>query len=281
MRKRPLLILIVSFVVVGLVATVGTVVAVTLATRGLFDASSPDRSSVVWKGAAYAEPIRYDVRDGVLVEQEGGGAADRELADAWSQWTTIMGERAGEVRSVAVSDDSNESTMASVARDPEDPRVWDAELNMAWATDSAELRRTMVHEYGHLYSLSADDVAVVEGSCPTFEFSEGCLADGSVLGRFLARFWADDKTGAEAEAATEDDATRRYEAEGGEDAFVSEYAATNGAEDFAETFATFVLSEGSPGGAADSVVSTKLGFLAGDEPTAAERSRIRSALGLD
>lgn len=281
MRKRPLIILIASLAVVGLLAAVGTVVAVTWAARGLVDASPPDRSSVAWKGATYAEPIRYDVRGGALLEQENGAAADRELADAWSQWTTIMGERESEVRSVAVSDDSNESTMASVARDSDDPRIWDAELNMAWATDSAELRRTMVHEYGHIYSLSAEDVAVVEGACPTFEFSEGCLAERSILGRFLARFWADDPAGAEAEAATEEDADRRYESEGGADAFVSEYAATNGAEDFAETFATFVLSDGSPGGSAGSVVSAKLDFLAGDQATAAERTRIRSALGLE
>ncbi len=266
---------------VGLLAAVGTVVAATWAVGGLLDASSPNRSEAAWKGAAYAEPIRYDVRDGVLHEQESGAAADRELADAWSQWTTIMGERAIEVRSVSVSDDSNESTMASVARDSEDPRIWDAELNMAWATDSAELRRTMVHEYGHIYSLSADDVAVVQGACPTFEFSEGCLAERSILGRFLARFWADDQTGAEAEAATEEDATRKYESEGGADAFVSEYAATNGAEDFAETFATFVLSGPASDVPDGSVVAAKLAFLGNDPATAAERTRIRRELGLD
>ena len=59
------------------------------------------------------------------------------------------------------------------------------------------------------------------------------------------------------------------------DAFVSEYAASNAVEDLAETFATFVLTEGPTG---MSEKNQKIQFLYESPSMVAERTRIRAAL---
>lgn len=275
MTRRILILVIALGSTAALLLAVGIAVVVAALSAG-----PEEQAEGPWTGAPYGEPVSYAVDDGRLVQADDGAAADPDLDGVWSLLADIAGERADRIATVDVSDDEDESTMASMARDAEDPALWHAEINMAWALDPAELERTLVHEYAHMMSLSEDDAGEVSGACPTFQYSEGCLDDDAVLTRFLDTFWAGDPEGAVDESADEDDATERWEDADGSRGFVSEYAATNGAEDFAESFATFVIDWPTLDVPEGSTAAAKVRFLADDPAMDAERDRIRGVLGL-
>ena len=120
----------------------------------------------------------------------------------------------------------------------------------------------------HIVGLNADQIALDpdlaadpentdlfeagRAACDTLFLDEGCALPDAYIYRFHQDFWTD-LADYEAElAATEDEAEQeeiiaaQYEA--APERFVSEYAATDVAEDFAESFAIFAL-EDSPAGA--------------------------------
>lgn len=93
-----------------------------------------------------------------------------------------------------------------------------------------EIVLTLVHEYGHVLSLQASQMTGdSEASCATYYTGEGCVSPDSYLAAFYNRFWPGTLTDAEGAGRQSD--------------YVSEYAMTNIAEDFAETFMTFVLND--------------------------------------
>lgn len=93
----------------------------------------------------------------------------------------------------------------------------------------------LVHELGHLISLEPGELqpatdGSVERNCTTYFSGEGCARDGSLVARFVDSFWDDELL-----------ALSPAERHGSNpSAFVSRYAATNPAEDIAETFVHFV-----------------------------------------
>ena len=99
---------------------------------------------------------------------------------------------------------------------------------------------------------------------------------GSTFAEFVARFWPpeliDELFLAEADADWEawDAFSQRHA-----DRFVTDYAASNPAEDLAETFTAFVLDP-RPTGA--TIADEKLRFLWNDPGMVELRSRIRAAL---
>ena len=110
-----------------------------------------------------------------------------------------------------------------------------AEWVMGYNIDEAEnfpeeIVLTLVHEYGHVLSLESSQMSDSdEASCATYYTGEGCVAPGSYLYAFYTEFWFGTETDAEGEGRASD--------------YISEYATTNIAEDFAETFMTFVLND--------------------------------------
>ncbi len=96
---------------------------------------------------------------------------------------------------------------------------------------------TLIHEFAHILSLNSTqvDAAVAEGSCGGFVIDEGCVRDAAYLGKFYVAYWDGQFE------LNEDTSVERYESN--TQAFVTEYAATNPIEDFAESFASFVFNK--------------------------------------
>ncbi|RJQ35453.1 hypothetical protein C4568_00900 [Candidatus Parcubacteria bacterium] len=156
-------------------------------------------------------------------------------------------------------------TGAFVLPTDETSQTWSININYAyfytWRNtlfDRGDSIHTLLHEIGHIITLGdAFDPGTykydIEGNlnenrpkCYTTQFFEGCSKVGSPLAIFAARFWP--------EAKGEGDASGPYSPE----KFVSAYAATNIAEDVAESWAAFVLLD-KPAG--DTLAERKILFF--------------------
>ena len=141
-----------------------------------------------------------------------------------------------------------------------------------------ELGATLIHEFGHLLTLQAKEVPPGSGDrgCKTYFTGEGCALSGSTFAGYVKRFWPQSLIDEVAELETSGDweAIDAFSDEHRE-AFVTDYASTNPAEDLAETFTTFVM-EDRPAGS--SIADEKVAFLWGDPDMVDLRARIRAAL---
>lgn len=111
--------------------------------------------------------------------------------------------------------------------------------------DRAVFDEVVAHEVGHVISLNesqrADDTQEAG-----YSDDDGAFTMSAYLSRFYARFWRNRyDVGSRGDA---DPASARYDEDPG--AFVTDYAATDPSEDFAESFAYFVLDP-APRGAAE------------------------------
>ena len=97
---------------------------------------------------------------------------------------------------------------------------------------------TLIHELGHIIALNDTqiDTNKAQAECRTYYADEGCVRDLAYLQAFYQEFW--DNIMSEWNA---DNYKQFYGAN--KDQFVSEYAASNTTEDFAESFAHFVTED--------------------------------------
>ncbi len=132
-----------------------------------------------------------------------------------------------------------------------DPYLWEMGVNRALLKDST-LDEVLVHEFGHLLTLGPDQILPYapnedHGKCRTYRTQEGCANPGSYPALFIDEFWR--PTGALADWRRIDriQNERRYQRAQRQfwrqhkHEFLSRYAATDPAEDMAESFAHFVL----------------------------------------
>lgn len=199
-----------------------------------------------------------------------------EAAAAWAEIERVFTPRVAATRisSFEVGDDASSDTMAWVSRDVV-PEYWTFAVNLAYADDDDLRLATLVHEYAHVLSLGPDSVDSFTDTCDTMWTGQGCLLPETALSAFSDRFW-----GAYADAPAGDNedadiADAFYAAH--EDDFVDAYAATNVAEDFAESFMTYV-QEDEPAG--DGVVADKLRFFDEYPPYVLIRERLRAEFDL-
>lgn len=220
----------------------------------------------------------------VSVYEVSSGASLTPTPDATAQsvWDLFVDVvTATEIDEMVVEYDTGDApdseTLAYVTPVGDDNSTWAFAANLAFANDEDLLRATIVHEYGHLISLSSDELEDGATTCETLDLSEGCAHEDAAIYAFHLDFW--NSYGDDAPDADNDDPDLAYDFFlAHEDAFVSDYAATNVTEDFAESFMTFVL-EDEPAGA--SPVADKLAFFWEREGEPERRDRIRSALGMD
>lgn len=132
-------------------------------------------------------------------------------------------------------------TMAYVKQDEEDDTNWIYAANRVQATYETERIMTDIHEFGHLLSFNAEQVDpyVEEDDCETQMLDEGCAFEESYIYRFYRLFWQD--------GGSEDE----YD-------YVTDYAMSSVDEDFAESWAYFVMTDRPEG---DSVVDRKISFF--------------------
>jgi hypothetical protein len=201
------------------------------------------------------ETIPVDLKD----EQEDL-ATQQQI---WSYFAALIPEPNRQmVAYYSVLTDGKANLMAAVSQTKSDPTQWVLEVDITDSTDYANLTFTMVHEFGHLLTLNADqvppnlavfnnpddkDIYIREvATCPNYFPGEGCSTSNSYINQFYQRFWSD--IYAEWSQIDQIEDERDYYEKmiqfyaQYEDRFVSEYATTNPGEDIAESWAYFVLA---------------------------------------
>ncbi len=113
-----------------------------------------------------------------------------------------------------------------------------ADLNLG----KEEIIRTLIHEYAHIESLNETQVrhGDINPNKGEFVISEGVVKEASYLLIFIKKFWTDDMID-KVNSLLDDEGVEIFNSHPNH--FVSEYAATNFVEDFAESFAEFVMSD--------------------------------------
>lgn len=206
-------------------------------------------------------------------------AAPKPHKHLWDFFRKIVGESTAtdSVLSFEIYDDPEVDTAAAVWRSSHDPNKWHVAINEAFKGDRKDLVHTIVHEYAHILTLSGRQVAVGDGRCQRFRLDEGCAGEHSYIQRFHARFWAQFKERIPANDGDNDVEVDRFYARN-TTKFVSDYAATNPAEDIAESFTHFVLRP-IPTGSSEQV--SKIRFFYEFPELVLLRDRMRAAIGAD
>jgi hypothetical protein len=119
---------------------------------------------------------------------------------------------------------SDPETSGYVYGDDNDSSKFVLALNVVEFDDQAEFTHTIIHEFAHIVSLNEAQFDDGQGSCSTLQLDEGCTTQNSFIYQFHSQFWTD---GIDS------------------DVFVSDYASSDVAEDFSESFTAFVLGQDS------------------------------------
>lgn len=181
----------------------------------------------------------------------------------WNYFTSLVPEQNRQmITNYSILTDGKDNILAAVAQTGANPRNWVLEVDIADANDYGNLTFTMIHEFGHILTLNADqvppdlnvfnnpgnkDVYQQEAlKCSSYFSGEGCSKSDSYMNQFYQRFWGDIYP-EWSQIDQIDDIGLYYEKlnefyKNHEDRFVSEYASTNPGEDIAETWAHFVLA---------------------------------------
>ncbi|MTB51310.1 hypothetical protein [Lewinella sp. W8] len=163
--------------------------------------------------------------------------------------------------------------------DPSDLSRWRMGLAIDAATDlsAADLNDfftfVVIHEFGHIVSLNESQLDAQEeaGTCPYFFAGEGCSFRNSYINTLYDLGWKDIYA-----EHDEQNPTRTYNRY--RDRFVSEYAATNPGEDFAEVFSFFVVGDQPPTG--NGIAAQKIRLLYGYSELLEIRRSIRENVDL-
>lgn len=210
-------------------------------------------------GDEISEPVFKAVPIDLKEEQEDSLTQQK----VWDYFAALVPEEhRAMVSEFSVLTDGTNNILAAVSQTQEDPTKWTLEVDIADSADTSKLTFTLLHEYGHLLTLNADqvppDLAVFNNPgdptvfnhevslCPNYFTGEGCSNADSYINRFHLRFWSGiigewnaidqiDNEKLYLEKMTE--FQNKYQ-----DQFVNEYAARNPVEDIAETWVYFLLT---------------------------------------
>jgi hypothetical protein len=222
------------------------------------------------------EPYYYeDISSGLQNEQDNF-EAHQEL---WNYFAALIPyEYREHLTEFSIFTDGESNTLAAVAQTYNDPELWGLEVDIADTSDYYYLSFTLVHEFGHLLTLGPEQVppslAIFNNpddneiylqelsACSTYFPGEGCSKRASYINQFYEQFWTEiyDEWN---EINLEEDEDLYYEKLDDfyykyEDQFLTDYAATNPAEDIAESFGFFVFAE-KPAG--DTIAEQKILFF--------------------
>ena len=181
------------------------------------------------------------------------GVADPAHEDLWIQLVVLLPTDYIDQYLYEFAVFESEDTWAYVREIEED--VW--EFGVA-IDDDPERALTIIHEFGHIVALNntqydtypsvlVDQLTDDEYSaalqadivaCPTIAFDDGCPVVDSYILLFTQTFWTPDAVEMIVDQELDDSAA--YFFDENPDGFVTEYAATDPIEDFAESFSYFV-----------------------------------------
>jgi hypothetical protein len=241
-------------------------------------ASIPDDLTYLIHYSVYGDqlktPLPSPVDDDLQDEQQ-----DRATqAEIWELYTHLIpAEQRAVLRGFAIFTDGKENYLASVNPSRNDPYRWDLNVDIADAGQKTSLTYTLLHEQGHLLTLTKDQVDVSvplyhfhdeetykeeRDACPQYFTGKGCSHPDSYINIFFERFWTEIYSEWLEIDEQENDRTRENELalffKSYQDQFVTEYAAASPAEDIAESFTFFILS---PKPERTSIASEKILFF--------------------
>ncbi len=210
---------------------------------------------------ALIEPYYYEDVPAELEDEKNDFASHQEL---WNYFAALIPyEYRAHLAEFSIFTDGESNTLAAVAQTYTDPKLWGLEVDIADTGDYYYFSFTLVHEFAHLLTLGPEQVppslAVFNNpedneiyfnevsACPSFFPGEGCSLASSYINQFYERFWVEIYEEWN-EINLEEDEDLYYEKLDDfyykyEDQFLTDYAATNPAEDIAESFAFFVFTE--------------------------------------
>jgi len=174
-------------------------------------------------------------------------------------------------------------TAGYVVQTKEDLSKWQVGIAMDFAYDGGfnkdgELSYTIIHEFGHVISLNDTqvDAKKTENDCQSYFPGEGCAKETSYINALYQNHWKDIDD--EFQAIGDDESKKEAFYEKYQDRFVTQYASTNPAEDFAEVFTHFVIFDKPT---EDSHANKKVQLLYKYPELTDLRNEIRKSLKLD
>ena len=205
--------------------------------------------------------ILYEIRNNELtnpVRSSAAGEALRYQQDTqaheqiWVYFANLIPARERVLIShFGIFTDGEGEVLAYVEPNPANPLQWKLYVDIIDSKDTQELTYTLIHEYAHIMTLNNNQVAfdaqayydedervyaAAEAACSTYFTGEGCSRPNSYIYNFFDRFWDEIYDDWLEYDEDTDGFYSQYE-----DHFVTDYAATNPAEDIAESFTFFVL----------------------------------------
>jgi hypothetical protein len=211
-------------------------------------------------GNPYYETVTPDLQD-----EQNDSATHQNI---WDYFIALIPQSQRQiVAEYSIITDGQKNLLAAVAQTAYDPNLWVLEVDITDAVDKANLTYTLVHESGHLLTLSPaqvppslaiynnpddNEIYLQEvGACPNYFPGEGCSQPGSYINAFFNRFWPDIHEEWQQISLIEDENQYFEELDNfyraHRDQFVTDYAVTSPEEDIAESWSFFVLSSMSAG----------------------------------
>lgn len=140
-----------------------------------------------------------------------------------------------------------------VVNDDENLDKWKFALAIDEFEDWDYFATTILHEYGHILTLNDTQITTSDDviACGTYDPGEGCSLPDSYISALYNLGWTDIIN-----KVDEDDSYELYSQY--KNRFVSDYAATNPAEDIAEVFSVFVVKDKPTG---NSIADQKIKLL--------------------
>ena len=210
-------------------------------------------------GDSISSPFYETVSSDLQDEQDN--TASHELI--WDYFTSMIpAEERTFITEYSITTDGQDNTLAAVTQTQSDPYEWALEVDILDINDTYNLTFTLIHEFGHLLTLNAEQVPpsldvfdnpededVLKSetdACLQYFPGEGCSTADSYINAWYERFWIDIYDEWDEINYIEDE-DAYYEALDNfyykyENQFLTDYAVTTPEEDIAESWSFFVLS---------------------------------------
>ncbi len=201
-----------------------------------------------------------------FTENNDNSESNKEKISAVKELLTklLPKEKMNRITEITSFTDGKENVLAFVEPIDSTSKKWhlafdseDVNLKNASLSEQREVLRTFIHEYAHIESLNETQMKQGDFNRDKGEIKiqEGILKKNSYLAQFASKFWTKDMIAIVEKQNPEDMLNLYYD---NETSFVTEYASSNFVEDFAESFAEFVLSDKKTN---NSIASQKVNFF--------------------
>lgn len=240
----------------------------------------------------------FDVKDGEISLSDKSLKGANEISkesmqlykELWNHSKKIIPtEYINKLSKFEINTDGIENVMAHVVPENTEASKWRLALDIKDCVNgdgsyAEEFNNTVIHEFAHVITLNKEQMLPLRSdNSGTYTIDEGSLTKEAYLNQFYNKFWLDiidEYNDINSADYTEEESQEKiYEFyEKYEDRFVSDYAATNPAEDIAETYRCFV-TEDKPTG--NTIKEQKILFLYEFKELVKYREDIRKNLGIE